>query len=255
MGDALMKIRIGFGVATTVLVTSIALTAGAASAAALKVCVPEKEGKSFLTPTKGACKKGYQLSEVPGEEETKLLNEVVPHVRFEEKGVAGKPTIRFTGVNVQVVNGAGVTETTNGEGNLVIGYDESTGEQTGSHNLILDTAGTFTSYGGILAGFDNSITAPWASVTGGLENVASGKLASVTGGAGNVASGERASVTGGDTNTASGGDSAVAGGTENKAEGEQSSVEGGAENLAEARLTSIFGGRKLTAKGEYEALP
>ena len=42
-------------------------------------------------------------------------------------------------MNVQVVNGEGKSETTNGEGNLVIGYDEDKGghPQDGSHNLVL----------------------------------------------------------------------------------------------------------------------
>ena len=37
----------------------------------------------------------------------------------------------------------------------MIGYDKNEGkhEQTGSHNLILGEEQTFTSYGGVLAGF------------------------------------------------------------------------------------------------------
>ena len=35
----------------------------------------------------------------------------------------GRPTVRFNGVNVQVVNGTGNTETSNGTGNLIVGYD------------------------------------------------------------------------------------------------------------------------------------
>ena len=48
----------------------------------------------------------------------------------------GKPTIRVEGANLQVVSGPGATSgTVNGTGNLVVGYDEGTGSQTGSHNL------------------------------------------------------------------------------------------------------------------------
>ena len=46
----------------------------------------------------------------------------------------GKPTIQISGANLQLVNGSGSTETLNGAGNLVIGYDEMPGTQTGSHN-------------------------------------------------------------------------------------------------------------------------
>lgn len=50
--------------------------------------------------------------------------------------VGGKPTIRLSGANVQIPNGEGSTNTTNGAGNLIIGYDENPQTQTGSHNLI-----------------------------------------------------------------------------------------------------------------------
>src|SRR5256885_13306260 len=40
-------------------------------------------------------------------------------------GAGGKPTVQFAAVNVQIVNGAGKTESVNGKGNLVLGYDEN----------------------------------------------------------------------------------------------------------------------------------
>ncbi len=41
--------------------------------------------------------------------------------------VDGQPTVRFSGVNVQVVDGTGDTDgTVNGTGNLVVGYNENT---------------------------------------------------------------------------------------------------------------------------------
>ena len=137
-------------------------------------------------------------------------------------------TLRFTGMNVQVVSGAGATDATpNGLGNVIIGYDASPGTQSGSHNLILGFAQTFTSYGGILAGRDNTISGPYASVTGGIDNTASGLYASVTGGGGNTASGQEASVTGGTGNTASGGDASVTGGQSNQAHGFADAILGG----------------------------
>ncbi len=60
---------------------------------------------------------------------------------------------------MQIVNGEGKTASANSEGNLVIGYDEEPGTQTGSHNLVLGERQTFMSYGGFLDGFSNSITA------------------------------------------------------------------------------------------------
>src|SRR5438067_10562765 len=41
-------------------------------------------------------------------------------------GVGGKPTVQFAAVNVQIVSGSGATDgAVNGEGNLVLGYDEN----------------------------------------------------------------------------------------------------------------------------------
>ena len=51
--------------------------------------------------------------------------------------VGNKPTVQFSAVNVHILNGQGTTASLNGEGNLVIGYDESPGSQSGSHNLLL----------------------------------------------------------------------------------------------------------------------
>ena len=64
------------------------------------------------------------------------------HMKYEATGIDGKPTIKISGANVQIVNGEGTTATTNGENNLVIGYDEEPGDQGGSHNLILGPPST-----------------------------------------------------------------------------------------------------------------
>jgi len=41
--------------------------------------------------------------------------------------MGGKKTIRISGVNVQIVNGLNRTSTTNGTGNLIVGYQELRG--------------------------------------------------------------------------------------------------------------------------------
>src|SRR5947209_11501210 len=46
---------------------------------------------------------------------------------YVSSGVGGKPTVQFAAVNVQIVNGTGSTASSNGDGNLVLGYDESPG--------------------------------------------------------------------------------------------------------------------------------
>jgi hypothetical protein len=175
------------------------------------------------------------------ESEEQQLKALLKYVKVQASGVAGKPTVQFSGVNVQVVSGAGKTNAAvNGEGNLVIGYDETPGTQTGSHNLVLGEGQAFTSFGGIVAGLGNTISGEYASVSGGFANVARARFASVSGGSFNTASGEKASVSGG---------------VENEASGLFAWVGGGVKNTASGTSASIFGAKGFEAKNEYDALP
>ena len=141
-------------------------------------------------------------------------------------------TLRITGINVQVVNGQGTTNTTNGLGNLIVGYNElgnfNGDDRTGSHNLVTGQANSFSSYGGLVAGQGNTVSGRWSSVSGGQDNTAYGYASSVSGGGYNTASEGDSSVSGGYNNTASGGfASSSSGGYENEASGPFSSVSGG----------------------------
>jgi hypothetical protein len=198
-----------------VLAASLAMAAGASAATTL--CVKNAANGAVQGPTAvggSACETGYNVVALPSAAELAILDEIMPHLKYEAAGVGGKPTIQFSGVNVQLINGAGDTYTTNGEGNLVIGYDENEGKhsQTGSHNLILGLEQTFTSFGGIVGGYDNTITGPFASVTGGSANIASEDYAAVSDGYKNTASGEYSLVSGGRENKAEGNFSALLGG-------------------------------------------
>jgi hypothetical protein len=137
----------------------------------------------------------------------------------------------ISGTNLHVVNGMGSTDTTNALGNLIIGYNALRGGgldvRTGSHNLVLGDANNYTFYGGMVAGSNNTISAPYASVSGGASNTASGNVASVSGGLGNMASGIYASVSGGAQNTANSFWASVSGGASNTASGQYASVSGG----------------------------
>jgi hypothetical protein len=229
---------------------------------ATTLCLPEGPSKPVLSPNgKGECPTKntlkYRTLRLPEAGELETLNQILPYVNYIESGVGGKPTIQFSGVNVQLVNGEGKTSAVNSEGNLVIGYDENAGKhaQTGSHDLILGDEQTFTSYGGILAGELNTATAPFASVTGGKANTASGEGSSASGGQHNVASGFDSSISGGQLNEA-GFISSVSGGALNRATtGGTSWVGGGRQNTATGAFASIFGGKELKAEKEYEAIP
>jgi hypothetical protein len=253
--------------AVAVLLTVFLAIAGAARAEApINFCIPETPGKAVIVPNaKGECVNTklvkYNKVQLPGQGEFETLNRILPHVSFVESGVGGKPTIQFSGVNLQILNGQGKTESVNGAGNLVIGYDENPlgGEQTGSHNLILGEQQTFKSYGGILGGHNNTLSGPFASVTAGEHNTASGLGSSVSGGIFATAGAWASSVSGGLGNKATGYGASVSGGRESTAAGAEANwIGGGYKNAipgTSLRRASIFGGKELIAKSEYEAIP
>jgi len=256
------------------LLVAVLLAAANAQAAPATLCVkatkvkppkPEKPhytggwSDKACTATEGKHEGKYEKLAAFSESEEAQLKALLKYVNVQASGIDAKPTVQFSGANVQIVNGEGSTKTANGEGNLVVGYDEKPGAQTGSHNLILGEEQTFTSFGGILGGKENTISAPFASASGGSKNTASGENASVTGGNGNTASANGASVTGGSTNIASGPVASVSGGNENSSTGSWSWVGGGEKNLAggpgfSEYLTSVFGGYKNKATGHHSSI-
>jgi hypothetical protein len=187
--------------------------------------------------------------------------------------------VYFNGCNVHVQDGSGSSGNPpfNGKGNLIIGYNEDNlvptpKDRTGSHNLVVGPEHAFSDFGGLVAGFKNTISGAHASVSGGAENNASGTFASVSGGSYNTASGESASVSGGEVNTAlnrfdsvSGGwnntaghntptllsHSSVSGGSYNTASGFAASVSGGNDNEAANQYSTVSGGRANDATGAF----
>ena len=153
--------------------------------------------------------------------------------------------LTITGVNVRIVSGSGstsdgTTDSSNqpvpgkaltGLGNLILVYDApdpaKAGIRTGSHNLIVGDRNSYSSFGGLEAGEENAISAPYASVSGGYANKATGGASSISGGYANLTNGGASSISGGYGNTASGGASSVGGGYDNTALGGASSISGG----------------------------
>ncbi len=136
-------------------------------------------------------------------------------------GTPPAKTIRLSGANLQVVNGTGGTQNINGLGNIIVGYQEPrpTGadpgvvnERGGSHNLVVGMKHNYTSYGGFVAGLENTIKGDFASISGGCTSTATGGKSSISGGFLNTATGSFSSVSGGSLNEASGEISAVSGG-------------------------------------------
>jgi len=201
--------------------------------------------------------------------------------------VHGGQTVRFAGVNVQIVSGSGSTaaDPPNGLGNLIVGYnelregegscDETVGptceyphtscpggdynwcncvnSRWGSHNVIIGKGNNYTSWGWLVVGRFNTITGWYSSVTGGECNSAENQFASVTGGEANRAIGERATVSGGRRNVAAGPFSSIIGGDANWTPG-GASISGGSFNRAVGDNSVAIGGVDNEAVGEYSSV-
>lgn len=252
-----------------------------AGAAQVNLCVPTTAGAAVTSNGSGtSCASGKTPVALPSSAaDQATLIAILPHLTFTSSGVDGKPTIQVTGVNMQLENGAGSTTAINGEGNLVIGYDQTPGPggQTGSHNLVLGSRQAYTSYGSIIGGsdnydaapdstvlgYDNAVTGSYGSIIGGRLETASGSMSSVQGGYDNRADGTYASVAGGCDNLAGSGSVGsipsacsaarsfveVAGGEANQASGNNATVAGGGSNSASGELSSITGGGQNSASG------
>jgi len=184
---------------------------------------------------------------------------LAPYIRVQTgamNDLAG-PHVVFEGVNVHVRSGAGATNdggTPRGLGNLVVGYNEvllgaGAGYRGGSHNLVVGAEHTYTSTGGVVAGYANAVTGEGASVLGGAGNLASGVNATVAGGLTNTASGDFSGVLAGEFNTAQAFGSSVAGGNSNTASGGDSAVAGGFNNTAAGDFATVGGGSDRQAPG------
>jgi hypothetical protein len=91
---------------------------------------------------------------------------------------------------VQVLSGTGHTYgTPDGEGDLVVGYDEEPGVQTGMNNHVVGFKQAFTSYASIVGGEANSSSGPNGDVFG-VDDAVTEDGASVAGGAENTAGGD-----------------------------------------------------------------
>lgn len=169
----------------------------------------------------------------------------------------------ISGANLYIRNGTGRTDTLNGRGNLIIGYNEgrspnpdgsSANDRTGSHNLVLSSQNNFSSYAGIVAGYHNTISAPHACVTGGRNNAASGLFACISGGYYNTASGSGASVSGGRANQVLSHSASISGGYNNFISQDYGAISGGRGNEVSAQFATISGGLNHTLVGQYDWL-
>jgi hypothetical protein len=102
--------------------------------------------------------------------------------------------LRITGVNLRPLNGLVATDTTNGLGNLIVGYNEprDSGDnwQTGSHDVVVGKQHQFSSVGGLVVGLQSELRGAYSAVSGGVRNTAAGEFSSVSGGHNRTAEGD-----------------------------------------------------------------
>ena len=96
------------------------------------------------------------------------------------------PNIVFQGANVHVRS---VSDWNDGSGlgNLIVGWNQppaisGANYRAGANNLVVGVYHSYPSFGCFVAGGNNTVMAPGATVTGGSYNVASGSDSSVSGG-------------------------------------------------------------------------
>lgn len=140
----------------------------------------------------------------------------------------GYKTLRVTGANLQVVNGLGTTDTINGLGNLIIGYNENTQpcDHSGSHNAIFGTDNFYSAYAGLVGGFRNVVAAPYSLVFGRF-NTSNYSGGSILCGAFNVIGYDNSAIVGGEGNTTLSEGTVVIGGQFNSAIGRDAVLGGG----------------------------
>lgn len=204
-----------------------------------------------------------------------LTNTIANHTKRLKFVTVDGTEMYITGANLNIRDGSGATSGTpwgpynanpTGLGNLIIGYNENgippcgtclpqaPRPRTGSHNLVLGVDNGYTSFGGIVVGFANSVSSPYATITGGSYSSASGMFSSVSGGESNAASAEGAAVSGGLGGKATGRWSAVSGGSTNTASAESAAVSGGSDNTASGSFSIVSGGSGNTVSAQSSSI-
>ena len=199
-----------------------------------------------------------------------VLRELARHLTVEHVDDGnGTPvkTFRFTGVNVQIVNGLGATNgnpadpfdlsanvRTNSAGNLILGYNEVLSPQaryrrTGSHNLVVGAGVGFKSFGGVVAGFRNALGAPYSVAMGGELHRTKGSFSVALGGEGHQPEGTHSVAVGGFQNQVTGDHAFAGGGRHSEAPGSHATILGGSHAMATGWLATVVGGTLNVAQG------
>jgi hypothetical protein len=175
------------------LIAAAATVAAAAPASAsTALCVPKTPGQTAFSggDNPSVYCAGSQTMLMPDSvaDQQKLID-LLPYISYKASGVGKKPTLVFTGLNIQISKkefpGFGNTD---GTGNLVIGdsgmrYSDQTvtdGRYSGSENLIVGGANQWRGRGSAIFGEGNRVDSTLGLVHG-QNNVVSGLQTFVTG--------------------------------------------------------------------------
>jgi len=167
-------------------------------------------------------------------------------------------TVLVSGANLQVVNGApsadGYSNTTNGKGNLILGYNsqgvDTTFARTGSHCLVMGRANDYNGIYSIVQGLESSVNGNYSAAIAGYQNVIFANSSAIVGGVVNQIAGGacyQSVIIGGESNAIGSADqdsrlSVVVGGRFNKvSSGYTSAIFGGSSNDIEAPTTEVVG--------------
>ncbi len=169
-------------------------------------------------------------------------------------------TVRFSGVNVQIVSGSGATDIPangNGLGNLIVGYNELRGERSECEEGALSPSCNYEDEEGVGTRCDtdwnyanNRPDWRWGShniVVGEGNNY--GSVGGLVVGQSHTISDRYSVVVGGYCNFAQNQYTSVLGGHENRAVGRSSGICGGSRNVAQGGLSSVIGGSHNVASG------
>lgn len=161
-------------------------------------------------------------------------------------GGPGYKTLRVKDANLQVVNGTGNTESANGLGNIIIGYNEVINlcARDGSHNIVLGFDNAYQSWSGFVSGSDNLINDPFDMCLSGFSNRAFGENNILIGGRDNLTTGVNNVIVAGDLHTISGDNSVILGGREHTITpaGDYDTITGGEGHTISGSFGSISGG-------------
>ncbi len=191
------------------------------------------------------------LAATPVEQE--LLTDLSAYVTVD----TAASTVRISGANLQVVNGTSNTQSANGLGNLILGYNEdvygyeTSGMREGSHSLVVGVNHAYTSYGSIVHGDNAYVTGAYAAALGVYGGSAEGARSVLLGGWGGYAAGEGSFVAGGQYNVAYGTGAAAVGGYSNAVYGAYASALGGSFASVDGDWATSVGGASSRAAGDY----